>query len=425
MATIKFILQSKSELSNIYVRYVISSKIDLKRKTGYTIHPDKWSKTKKEPIKKDDGEKGLSFKLDRLKLHLTKSYNNAVSEGVDFTGDWLQTQIDVFHNKKVLIELDVLANSIDKYILDAPYKVNQKKGTGLSEGRIRNLKLFKNTILRFESEIFKGKSILIKNVNLSFTEEFKKWLFSKGYSINYVGKNITNLKTICNDAYKNGIETSSQLKNIKTISQSKTPEEIIYLSEEEQEKIKNAVLKRESLINARKWLLIGCLIGQRGGDFLSITKKNIREKNGMKIIELKQQKTGKLVAIPLLPNALEILKNGFPYKISLTKFNEYIKEVCKIAEINEIITGSIKETCRGPEIKKTLPKYNFISSHVCRRSFSSNFYGRIPTPVLMNITGHGTEQVFLAYIGKTTYDNAYQMYEYFKKLMQKEGITKK
>jgi hypothetical protein len=38
----------------------------------------------------------------------------------------------------------------------------------------------------------------------------------------------------------------------------------------------------------------------------------------------------------------------------------------------------------------------------------------------MNITAHGTEKVFLAYIGKTTYDNAYQMLEYFSKLAPRE-----
>ena len=61
-------------------------------------------------------------------------------------------------------------------------------------------------------------------------------------------------------------------------------------------------------------------------------------------------------------------------------------------------------------------KWQVISSHVCRRSFATNFYGRIPTSILMNITAHGTETVFLSYIGKTTYDNAFQMFEYFKKI---------
>jgi hypothetical protein len=41
----------------------------------------------------------------------------------------------------------------------------------------------------------------------------------------------------------------------------------------------------------------------------------------------------------------------------------------------------------------------------------------------MNITAHGTESVFLKYIGKTTYDNAYQMLEYFSKLANNDKTS--
>jgi hypothetical protein len=34
-----------------------------------------------------------------------------------------------------------------------------------------------------------------------------------------------------------------------------------------------------------------------------------------------------------------------------------------------------------------------------RRSFASNYYGKIETPLLMNITGHSKESTFLTYIG--------------------------
>jgi|694.fasta_scaffold37083_9 integrase len=419
MATVKFLLQSKSDNANIYVRYSVNRKTILYRKTGFIINPKDWSDTNAQPIQKNEVLKKLKSKLDKLAILINDAYNTSVSTGEDITGDWLQLQIDLFNNKVQVVELDILTNYIQKYIDDAPFKKNAKKGTGLSDGRVQNLKLFKNTIIRFEDEVFKDKSILIKNVNLKFAEQYKKWLFEQKYSINYIGKNIDNLKTICIDAFKNDFETSTQLKNIKSVSESKTPEQIIYLSEDEQELIKNAPLLREALINARKWLLLGCLIGQRGGDLLNITDKNIKELNGIKIIELKQQKTGKLVAIPLLPEALEIIENGLPYKISLARYNEYIKDVCKEAGIDELITGRIKETSRDATTIQTLPKYKFISSHVSRRSFATNFYGRIPTPVLMNITAHGTEKMFLSYIGKTTYDNAYQMLEYFSKLAPK------
>jgi hypothetical protein len=38
-----------------------------------------------------------------------------------------------------------------------------------------------------------------------------------------------------------------------------------------------------------------------------------------------------------------------------------------------------------------------------RRSFASNYYGKIETPLLMNITGHSKERIFLTYIG--THEN--------------------
>lgn len=420
MAKIKYLLQSKSETSNIYVRYSINRTTVLKRKTGFIISAKDWSIDKSQPKMGREDLKIIKSKLDKLAIFINDAHNEGISKGIEFSGDWLQLQIDLFNNKIAIVELDVLTNYIDKYIAEAPYKTNQKKEIGLSIGRIGNLKLFKNVIKRYEEQVLGGKSILIKNINLQFVEKYKTWLFDQGYAVNYVGKNIDNIKTICNDAFKNDIETSIQLKNIKSISENNTPENVIYLSEEEQEQIKDTTLIREALINARKWLLLGCLVGQRGGDLLDISEKNIKDINGIKIIELKQQKTGKLVAIPLLPEALEIIESGMPYKISLPRFNEYIKDVCKEAKLNERILGRKKPKANSPTVKDIYPKYEVVTSHICRRSFATNFYGRIPTPILMNITAHGTERMFLNYIGKTTYDNAYQMLEYFSKLAPRD-----
>lgn len=424
MATIKYLLQSKSETSNIYVRYSISRTAVLKRKTGYVINAKDWSEDKSLPKTIKPELNALKLKLDKLATFINEAYNKAIGSGTGLTGDWLQLQIDLFNNKTPIVELDMLTIYIQKYIDEAPYKQNAKKEIGLSEGRIKNLKLFKNTILKYEDKVLKGKSILIKDINLQFLEKYKMWMFGKGYSTNYVGKNIANFRTICIDAEKNDIEISTQVKNFKGISESREPEDIIILNEDEQELIKKALIIREALLNARKWLLLGCLIGQRAGDLLNITDKNLKELNGITIIELKQQKTGKLVAIPLLPEALEILNDGFPYHISLSRFNEYIKDVCKEAGIDKPTKARIKEKMGQPHKKDIFPKWQVISSHVCRRSFATNFYGRIPTPLLMSITAHGTERMFLSYIGKTTYDSAFQMMEYFSKLTPRTITSK-
>lgn len=419
MATLKLLLRNKNENSNIYVRYSIERKNLLWRKTGFIVDAKFWDDDKERSRLKDEDSKKLNQDLRELKVFLENAYNRGISSGIEFNGEWLQLQIDLFNKKVPIVDLDVLTTYIQKYIDEAPFKQNAKKELGLSNGRVQNLKLFKNTIIRYEGDVLKDKNILIKEIDLKFVEKYKMWLFGLGYSTNYVGKNIANIRTICLDASKNDIETSPQIKNIKGVSESRQPEDIIFLSEDEQEAIKNAPLIREALINARKWLLLGCLIGQRGNDLLGITVKNITEIGGVKIIELKQQKTGKLVAIPLLPEAVEIIEDGMPYKISLVHFNEHIKDVCEGADLYTPTKGRKKLKFNQPTVKGIYPKHEVISSHVCRRSFATNYYGRIPTPVLIGITGHGSERMFLSYIGKTTYDNAHQMIEYFSKLAPK------
>lgn len=416
MATVKYLLQSSSVNSNIYVRFSISRHTVLKRKTGLVINSSDWSSDKSQPKMSRDDLKRIKSKLDYLALFIQEAYNTDISRGVEFNGDWLQYVIDQFNHKTPVIQLDILTNYIEKYKDEAPFKTNSKGGTGLSDGRINNIKLFKSIILRYEKESLNSQKILIKNVDIQFAEDFKIWLSKQGYSISYIGKNIANLNTMCNDAFKNGIETNKQIKNIKVVSEKRKPEEIVYLSNEEQQNIKETELTSTAYINARKWLLLGCLIGQRGGDLLSLTPDNIKERQGCKIIELVQQKTGKQVAIPVSNKALEYVENEFPYKISLARFNEYIKKICEKAEINKPTTGLIKKEGIKGKVKTTLPKWKTISSHVCRRSFATNYYAKIPTPLLMNITAHSSEKVFLAYIGKTTYDNAFQILDYFNKL---------
>ena len=407
MATIKYLLQSKKDNSNIYVRFSINRTLVLKRKTGFIINPKDWSVDKSQPIQKNEELKAIKSRLDKLAVYINDAYNNAISSGELFSGDWLQHQIDLFNNKIVVVDLDVLTNSIDLYI---------EKSDHLSKGSITNLSNLKKNILKYEKDVFKGKSILIRNIDLNFIETFKKHFKNKGCSINYIGSQITLIKGVVNHAATNGIPVSPEFNKITTVKEKKEPDEIIVLTELEQQKIKKAELKNMAHINARKWLLLGCLIGQRGNDLLKITDENIKDLEGIKIIELKQQKTGKIVAIPLLPEALEILESGLPYKISLENFNKYSKDVCEIAKINKKVKGKMRIDEKRTLTAGYYEKWQVISSHVCRRSFATNFYGRIPTSILMNITAHGTETVFLSYIGKTTYDNAFQMFEYFKKI---------
>lgn len=166
-------------------------------------------------------------------------------------------------------------------------------------------------------------------------------------------------------------------------------------------------MPHDYLDNARDWLLISCFTGQRVSDYLDFNSSMITiDEDGTHYIEFIQKKTNTKMGLPLLNKVLEILdkRSGeFPRKISEQKFNKYIKEVGRIAGIDEIIyhgkTGKIEGKTR--KVFAEYPKYEFFTSHIGRRSFASNFYGKIPTTHILVFTGHTTEKQLLTYIGKS------------------------
>ena len=413
---VSFRLRGKSR--TIYVRFN-ASESRFERKTGLNINQLDWNQDTQRPNnwKKDADKKIIKNKLDSLSEFLENQYNADYSNGIEIDGDWLEIKIDEFNGQKRPEKAELFSFHIQTYIDNAPFKQNKKR-VGLSEGRIRNLNLFKNTWTRFEKETNKGRSFAILKVNKKTVKDFKDWLSNQDYSINYIGKNLSNLKAILNDVQKNNDEIKLTFNplSIEVPHESKEPEDIIYLNFEELEKIKELKLTNNYLENARKWLILGCYVGQRGGDLMRLTVDKVKIINDRKAFVIRQQKTRKDTVIPILPEAEQIINSGFPHPISLEKLRDYFKKLCELAEINEPKRGRSKDEVSGKITKGTFPKWKLIGSHVCRRSFASNYYGTIPTPVLMQITNHSQESTFLQYIGKPPYEYAMQMLDYVDKL---------
>jgi len=100
------------------------------------------------------------------------------------------------------------------------------------------------------------------------------------------------------------------------------------------------------------------------------------------------------------PYVIGLVSNNFPKKIAHQKLNDIIKVVCKLSGIDEVVKGTKLNTETNRKEFGMYPKYELISSHCFRRSFATNYYKKIPTPILINITGHSKESLFLTYINK-------------------------
>ena len=418
MATVKFYIRSKKNPTNIYVRLTINRENYFRRKTNYFIDPYYWNAKKGMPKNSEIEFKNLGIKLEKLATGIKENYNDAVEKGVDLSNEWLQEQINIIQGKVKITDSHRLTNCIQEYIDYLPRKIKRDGTRSVALSTIKKYRTLKVKIEEFEK--YSKKKIVVKDVGLKFIDELDNY-FTKvdGLNGNTTGRYIKFVKTVCIWAGKKGIVTNSQLKEIKgfTVNAPK-----VVLSFDELEKIENTSFERDSLKNAADWLIIGCYIGQRVSDLLTLTKNNIIIKNGVEFIELTQKKTGKYVLIPLHYKVNEILnkRNGdFPYYISDVKFNIHLKDVCRLSGIDEPIEGGkmVKNetTKKTRKIFGTFPKHELISSHVCRRSYATNFYGEMPTSWLITITAHSTEKQFLEYVGKPAIDTAQQIAEFFAK----------
>ena len=415
MATIKYQLLSENETAPIYLRLSVKRGLSPRAKTGLHINPKDWG-TKSFPKTNIDANKKLKSDLQKLETYILDEVNNANKKGETINTAWLKHYIDLhFGRITETTQSDLLTDAIQSIIDEAPTRKNGKGGIGLSKSRINAYNSLKNILTDYQ----KQNSFKVKDVNVKFAKDFLKYLLNtKKYQKSYALKKIADLKTVCNDASFYGIETSTQLKKIDS---TKTKNEnILYLNPKELQAIEEVILLNDALKNARKWLLLGCNLGQRGGDLLQLDETNFKNLNNLEVIQLKQQKTGKNVTIPVLEKTKEIIKSGLPYKISIQKFNQHIKEICKLAEINELIKDSkitVIEKGKGNKEKRKIsgiyPKWELMASHVCRRSFCTNLYGILPTPLIMSISAHSSEKMLLNYIGKDSLDFAQQIADFY------------
>ncbi len=426
MATIKYLLQSKSENAPIYLRLSLGRNKLYKRKTSLSINPKNWSDTN-QPKQTTAENKNLASKLRKLKDFILDEVNNANTKGTEINGDWLQSKIDLHFNKFEVVELDYLTEYGKYFLKNLKYKTNDKtKKIGVTLATQKKYQTIVNKLTAFDK--YHKTRTKLTDVNLKYRIELIDY-FNKvdKLSDNTIGRYLKFVKSICLDAEKNGFKVSSQLKDFMGFSID-APKVILTLEEIEQ--IKNTKFVNENHQIAKDWLIIGCFTGQRVSDLLRMNTSFIQHIQDYDFIVLTQQKTKKLVQIPIHFEVQEVLnkRNGefpptFSNNIDSSKamFNRYLKQLCKIAGIDTMVKGNKFDEDKKRYIGGVYPKYELVASHICRRSFASNHYASelYPTPILMNITAHKTEKMFLTYIGKEPLDYGLQLAKIWQKIGKK------
>ncbi|MPS74975.1 MAG: integrase [Chryseobacterium sp.] len=378
--------------------------VALSIQTPLFINANEWDPEKQRPKNiYNKKNKHLNYSLNAIKIRSTEIINNNDGKirGLNKT---LAFEIDKICGLKAV---QYPSDSLLYFIL---LYTNQKEQL-IQLSTYRRYMVFKNLFENFEG--FIAKRITIKEVDGELITRFYSFAKTEQYNDSTILRSIHFLKTILRFAEKNGLQTQINRLDLARI---KISRKIITLSEEELLKIKSTIVPQE-LQPAKDWLLISCYTGQRFSDFIKFDKSHLIDINGRTCISFIQQKTRKKVTLPLHQTVLNIIKRNnysFPKPIDITMYNNAIKKVARLADINDIVEVRKRAGYRSTDEKTE--KWKVVSSHIGRRSFSSNFYGRIPTSLLIQATGHSSEQMFLNYVNPVNNEIIAALGNYFDKM---------
>jgi integrase len=326
--------------------------------------------------------------------------------------EWLVTVIDKYHNpikynpKATEPEIKTLFQFVTKFIEEAPNRKDKNTGRPLTYNNIQQYKATEKHLKDFAKSIRK-KDFEFLDINQSFYDKYVSFLQEKDFTQNSVGKHIRVLKLMLNEATIQGYNTNAYYNSFHVFTEET---DTIYLNENELQQLKDTNFSKiPHLDRVRDWFLLLAWTGSRFSDLEKVAKTDIKEG----FITFRQQKTNAKVVIPLHPVVLEILEKynyNLPAAITNQRFNEYIKEACRIAGINT--TETMTRTVGGELITEKFEKWEHVSSHTGRRSFCTNMYKRgLPTLMIMSISGHKTEKSFLKYIKVKQNEHAEMMKE--------------
>lgn len=415
MATINFLYRSKKPKAKLVLRLLFShDKIDyvFGTNTKIEVSKEQWNKYHKKNPQKTSDVNILNTKSEILKIEsyiLTEFEKQSPTE---IDKNWLINIVDSYYNPKKVEAIPTDLISFFDYYLN--YRQNQLNAPSVMKYKTIQMKLK-------EFQAYRKQTILIKNVNEAFMNDFIDFYKSKNYAHNTTQREFSFIKTICRKARFLGLEVSHQLDG-STIK----PKEVknIHLTFEELDKINNTKLQSvktetttytyKELVDAKDWLIISAYSGQRISDFMRFTNNMIKVRNNRKLLDFTQQKTNCHMSISIHDKILEILEKrgfNFPDRINDQRYNLLLKEVCKQAEIDDIVFGGLMIDNRI--VYSDYKKYQLVTSHIGRRSFATNFYGILKTNQLKNMTGHKTEKMLLTYIGKANDDIALEVAEIF------------
>ncbi|WNW01549.1 hypothetical protein RRF68_11200 [Tenacibaculum sp. HL-MS23] len=446
MATITFLYRSAKETGNLSIRLIQGTEIDLRVSTKIQSKKLYWfkrttikGKTKLKHLRVENisnthlgATKHKEF-LKEVKKEITNKLLIDYNNGKPINKEWL---------KGATLDVTKILDTTDKITTEANNIINKEEAIRLEDERIKTanlltsavenmfikyatnpneLKKYKvthNLLLKYQKK--KKKKFTIFDLGSKFAQSFINWcILEMEYQKSYTNSQLKRLRKSAVDTYEADdeyiIKVSKTLRSFDLCKDVYKGKIVITLDYNELDKIDDQNIKGVKLMDAKRALLIGCETGLRYSDMNQLIDENIKEVKGVKYWKFKAKKTDAVVQITISKRITYLIdKYGLPttnYPDNGVKLNLNIKEVCRLSGIDEKVKGSktIVKIIDGEKVNRKQTdlheKHKLITSRTFRRSFATNYYGKIDTSLITAITGHSTENQLRAYISNNDVTN--------------------
>lgn len=383
--------------------------------TGYRVDIEKFNPEKQEVGKNSFGMEGLK----KVQYNIINQRFKAIGAALElfFQNTETASKSDVIslldktckkakHEPPAIVEPEKITDVIpitDFYGMFRKYQ-NEAK---ISEGTRKHVKSVINHLERYE--VNRKIKLSFEIINSDLLKDFEKYLQNE--STRPKGKD--RAEQVFSPKGQNTIHALMKLfktvykKSIKDLSAQgikiddpfadngyQVPGEVygkpIYITSSERDKLFNLALTSERLKHVRDIFVFQCLIGARVGDLSKLTKANIQKGILTYIPRKTAKKEPSPISVPLNKKALEILSRYdlpggqlLPF-ISDQKYNDYLKDLFKEAELNRTVTRQNPTTGKNEIVKIC----DIVTSHWARRAFVGNLYGKVDSGIIASMSGH-------------------------------------
>jgi integrase len=419
----------KDGTAAIYIQYCFSSDRRILLSTDLGVPPAHWNKrllriSPSLPKSFGDAET-LNSRLQKMlrtaEDMISYTLEQKMVDPLAFLKKAWHPEFKTAELSEMAKEIDVAGAPVENLDFFVQFEAYVKaKSRKVSPGMLRTYHVVKQRLIDFQKH--RKSKINFDSFDYNFYEALVNYLtyehihhrrqtVLRGLKRNSIGTTTKQLRIFLRDRSRRKIIPSLDLADFKIFDEQT---DAIYLTIGEIRLLFDLDLADyPELARFRDMFVLGCLTGLRFSDYNSIRPEDIR--NGM--LYKKQGKSDHWVVIPLRPEAHEILVNRFNKQVPKTsngELNRHIKKVGHLAGIDTPIKVSYKKG--NQDIVTTKPKYAWITTHTCRRSFCTNeFLAGTPPELIMKNSGHKSLKDFYKYIRITPEEAGKKIQEIWEK----------